>query len=74
MRRTYISRDVFAGCFECKGSEAIWWAKNAQGVAARHHDATGHTTWVEVAMSIKYGDGSTMMASKAARERVVKVP
>lgn len=62
MRRTYISRDVFAGCFECNGSDFIWSSKNAQGVAARHHDATGHTTWVEVNMSIKYGDGSRMIA------------
>jgi hypothetical protein len=46
---------VFAGCFECNGSHVIWSEKNSQGVAARHHDATGHTTWVEVAMSIKYG-------------------
>jgi hypothetical protein len=72
MRRTYISRDVFAGCFECNGSEAIWWTKNAQGVAARHHDATGHTTWVEVNMSIKYGDGARMTASKATRNNAAK--
>jgi hypothetical protein len=72
MRDTWISRDVFAGCFECHGSEAIWWTKNAQGVAARHHDATGHTTWVEVNMSIKYGSGERMIASKETRERVAK--
>jgi len=38
--------------------DLIWSSKNAQGVATRHHDATGHTTWVEISMSIKYGDGS----------------
>lgn len=68
MRRTGISRIVFAGCFDCNGSEQIWTAPNAQGVAARHHDATGHTTWVEVNMSVRYGDGKTMQTPKAARE------
>lgn len=72
MRRTGVSRDVFAGCFECGGSEAKWWGGNSQGVAARHHDATGHTTWVEVAMSIRYGDGKTMQTPKAAREAVAR--
>ena len=55
MRETYISRDLIAGCFQCKGSDFIWNGKNAQGVAARHHDATGHTTWVDVNMMIRYG-------------------
>lgn len=67
MRLTYISRDVFAGCFECNGHEQIWWTKNAQGVAARHHDATGHTTWVEVNMSIKYGDGIRTIAARQSK-------
>jgi hypothetical protein len=39
----------------CWGSDAHWLEKNAQAVAARHHDATGHATWVEVNMSIYYG-------------------
>lgn len=67
MRHTAVSRDVFAGCFDCYGSEAKWWGGNSQGVAARHHDATGHTTWVEVAMSVKYGDGKRMTTPKAKR-------
>ena len=25
-------------------------------VAARHHDKTGHSTWVEQTLSIRYGD------------------
>lgn len=56
LRNTYTSRTLFAGCFECSGSEARWFGPNSQGVAARHHDATGHTTWVDIAMSIRYGD------------------
>jgi len=54
-RETYTSRIVIAGCFECNGSDAIWTNKNAQGVAARHHDSTGHSTWVDVNLSIHYG-------------------
>jgi len=55
MRRTYTSRDVRAGCFQCFGIEAHWLAPNAQAVAARHHDATGHATWVEAVLNIRYG-------------------
>lgn len=55
MRETWTSRDVKAGCETCHGHEAHWTGKNAQGVAARHHDATGHTVWVEVFMNISYG-------------------
>lgn len=55
MRDTFISRDVHAGCFVCHGTDAHWRGPNAQGVAARHHDATGHSTWCDVSMSIRYG-------------------
>lgn len=53
-RVTYVGRDVSAGCDECHNGVAHWFGKNAQGVAARHHDATGHRTWVDVYMSISY--------------------
>jgi len=56
MRKTYISRTVIAGCFACRGSEAIWSGPQCQGTAARHHDATGHPTWCDVFMSVRYGD------------------
>jgi len=55
MRRYSYSRDVIAGCFECWGSDGHWTSKNAQALAARHHDATGHETWCDVNMSIRYG-------------------
>ena len=54
-RKTTTNRDVIAGCFQCGGSTAMWSGGNAQGVAARHHDATGHQTWVTVNMNITYG-------------------
>lgn len=53
-----VSRDVIAGCFQCKGTDYIWHGKNAQGVAARHAKAHGHETWVDVNMSIRYKPGS----------------
>lgn len=56
LRETWVSRSVIAGCFQCNGSDALWTSPNAQGVAARHHDATGHTTWADVNLSIRYGD------------------
>jgi hypothetical protein len=54
-RETYVSRDVMAGCFDCHGSDAVWYGPNAQGLAARHHDATGHATWADVNMCVRYG-------------------
>lgn len=52
MRPYSYHRDVSAGCETC-GKR--WDGPNAQGVAARHYDATGHRTWVEVDMHITYG-------------------
>lgn len=56
MRKTFVARNVIAGCLECNGHDYIWHAPNAQGVAARHHDATGHTTWADVTLMIQYGE------------------
>lgn len=64
MRAYRYSRDVNAGCFNCNGSDLIWHGPNAQGVAARHHDATGHNTWVDVYMSITYGENPNTEAPK----------
>ncbi len=54
-RVTATSRDVIAGCFVCHGTDAHWFGGSAQGTAARHHDATNHPTWCDVAMSVRYG-------------------
>lgn len=55
-RDTFVARDVRAGCFVCHGGDAHWWGGPAQGTAARHHDATGHATWCDVYMSVRYGE------------------
>lgn len=49
-------RDVRARCTVCHADTPGWpWMrKNAQGVAARHTDATGHKTYVEVSMGLYY--------------------
>lgn len=55
-RLTATSRDVRAGCFVCHGTDAHWCGGNAQGLAARHHDATGHATWSDINMTVRYGE------------------
>jgi hypothetical protein len=55
-RPTFTSRAVRAGCFVCKGSDPMWIGGHAQGVAARHHDATKHETWANVYLTIRYGE------------------
>ena len=56
LRRTRINRTLHGGCYVCHQSEAHWFGLNTQGVVARHHDATGHKTWVEVTTCFTYGD------------------
>ena len=56
MRRTRsFLATVMAGCRQCHGDQAVWFERNAMGVAARHHDATGHETWVEQCIHTTYG-------------------
>lgn len=55
-RKTRVGRlECIGGCYDCTGGD-IQWHSNAQGVAARHHDATGHQTWVHTTWVILYGD------------------
>lgn len=65
MRETHagiVSR--MAGCFVCH-SEAQWTGKNALALAARHHDATGHPTWCEQVMSVRYGSDAAAEQTEA---------
>lgn len=55
MRETFTGRVVQAGCFVCHGNNARWFGGQAQGTAARHHDATKHPTWSDVVLSVRYG-------------------
>lgn len=49
------TRYVEAGCHTCHGEQAHWTSANAQAVAARHHDRTGHPTWCRVTLTVSYG-------------------
>ena len=55
-RHRSISMTLQAGCTVCHGDKAHWLGRNAQAVAARHHDATGHRTWVDASSRITYGE------------------
>ncbi len=56
MRRTRSSlASVMASCCVCYGSDAVWRQRNALALAARHHDATGHETWAEQVIVVRYG-------------------
>ena len=57
-RKSETSRQVRAGCTVCHGTAAHWLGRNAAGVAARHHDATGHRTWAEQSLRTVYGADS----------------
>jgi hypothetical protein len=54
MRQRLTTIRAIAGCFACNGSEAIWTASNAMAVAARHHDTTGHETWADQTLTVRY--------------------
>lgn len=41
---------------ECQDCGKRWQTKNAQAVAARHHDSTGHRVAVNIQTYICYGD------------------
>lgn len=59
-RITRTARDCQGGCFVCHGTTAVWFGPNAQAVAARHHDATGHATWVDVMLMVRYGESEVV--------------
>lgn len=54
-----MARATRAGWVACRGScdgcAAEWTARNAQALAALHHDRTGHVTRVEKVLAVVYG-------------------
>ena len=59
--------ECVGGCYQCHGYEAHWSSKNSMAVAARHHDATGHTTWVNQTLGVTYGSRDAETAEKEGR-------
>lgn len=60
MRNKRTTVTALAGCYQCGGMDAIWTASNAVATAARHHDATGHNTWADQTICIRYGDNENL--------------
>jgi hypothetical protein len=55
-RETRTLTDQTGGCWTCSpDGRLIWEGKNAMACAARHHDATGHPTWAEQHLTVRYG-------------------
>ena len=50
-----IERDYRAGCSVCWGEKVHWTTANAQVLAAKHHDRTGHETWCDIDTRARYG-------------------
>ena len=67
-RETRTIRDVRAGCFVCHASSVKWFGGQAQGTAARHHDATGHATWAEINMGVYYGREQTIFTAEKEKK------
>jgi hypothetical protein len=59
-------RCIFAVCQDC---EKEWSSLNAQGVAARHAKAHGHTVSVEVVQYIFYGPDKSLELGKRGGRR-----
>jgi hypothetical protein len=69
VRETWTGRTVMAGCFDCWGYDAHWFTNNGQALAARHHDATGHSTWADVYMNVRYGSNGPSETAPVAEGR-----
>lgn len=54
MRQRYTHVTVMAGCFTCNGSDALWLTRNAMALAAKHADTTGHETWADQVLQVRY--------------------
>lgn len=57
---------------QCRHCDKSWESRNAMGVAARHHQATGHTVIVEVCYAHFYGkdiDGAKAPRVPPAKRR-----
>jgi cytochrome c553 len=55
-RQQASTRTVAGGCHTCHGVDTpAWQAGNAQALATRHHDATGHPTWAAQTITTQYG-------------------
>jgi hypothetical protein len=70
MTRTMSSELVSArgGCERCSKT---FDARNAQPLAAQHHDKTGHPTWVEKVERVYYGRGRGGSSGKTEQGKLI---
>jgi tellurite resistance-related uncharacterized protein len=69
-RETWTEHRSIAGCYLCSGTRPLWTGSTAQGLAARHHDQTQHTTWAHVRIDVCYGsieDRADVLISEATQ-------
>ena len=50
----YKSTWLVEARFRCEACGKEWGGRNAQAVAARHHDSTGHTVRGEIYLAAEY--------------------
>lgn len=55
-REKSTTTKVTAGCFDCNGAVPMWTERNGMMLAARHHDQTGHPTWADTFLTVRFGE------------------
>jgi hypothetical protein len=62
-RASVTLEDVQAECLACRWTAT---SRNAQAIAAKHHDATGHAVRVSKSETVVYGDASAPAAGQTS--------
>lgn len=65
MRNTWTSWNYRA---HCQGCTLVMNGKNALGLAAKHHDRTGHSVLVDVLGHVSYLNAADDAAARAAKK------
>lgn len=55
MARRFHSSDLTRAEWGCERCTKGGHSKNAQALAAKHHDKTGHPSWAELTTRVQYG-------------------
>lgn len=66
-----MSSELVSASGGCDRCSATFDAKNAQALAAQHHDRTKHPTWVETTTRISYGRTGGRASAKSSQARLI---
>jgi hypothetical protein len=66
-----MSSELVSASGGCDRCSVTFEARNAQPLAAKHHDKTGHPTWVEKVERIYYGRGRGKPARRSEQGRLI---